>query len=77
MTKQLPNELTKYNVSEWIKKNKDLGSWSTEAIDTSNISKIDSAGIALLIELKQKYQFNYINISQVVSRLASLYQIKL
>ncbi len=77
MTKQLPNELTKYNVSEWIKKNKNLGSWGTEAIDTTNISKIDSAGIALLIELKQKYQFNYINISQVVSRLASLYQIKL
>lgn len=77
MTKQLPNELTKHNVSKWIKQNKNLGSWSTEAIDTSNISKIDSAGIALLIELKQKYQFNYINISQVVSRLASLYQIRL
>ena len=77
MTKQLPNELTKHNVSKWIKQNKDLGSWSTEATDTSNINKIDSAGIALLIELKQKHQFNYININQVVSRLASLYQIKL
>jgi len=39
MTKQLPNELTKHNVSKWIKQNKDLGSWSTEAIDTSNINK--------------------------------------
>lgn len=77
MTKQLPNELTKHNVSKWIKQNKNLGSWNTETIDTSNISKIDSAGIALLIELKQKYQLNYINISQVVSRLANLYQIKL
>lgn len=77
MTKQLPDELTKHNVSKWIKENKDLGNWSNKAIDISDISKIDSAGIALLVELKQKYQFTYVNASPVVVNLANLYQIKL
>ncbi len=51
-------------------------------IDLTNINKIDTAGIAMLIDLqaqshKASKQISYINIPIHVSSLCTLYQIKL
>ena len=76
MSISLPNELNKYNIPAWIKSG-DFSNWNGKTVDISMINKTDSAGIALLLELKQKHQVSYCSISEAVAKLANLYQIKL
>ncbi|AUR51300.1 STAS domain-containing protein [Aquella oligotrophica] len=77
MSISLPKELNKYNIPKWIKNGGDFSNLNGKTVDISMIDKIDSAGIALLLELKQKYQVSYCSISDAVAKLANLYQIKL
>lgn len=78
MSFQLPAELTKHNVSKCLK---DISRYSTalkqQSIRLESITRIDSAGIAFLLELQNKYGALLIEPSPVIVRLANLYQIKL
>lgn len=48
----------------------------TLLIDASNVTEIDSAGIALMLELKKFKNVKLINLNSSILELADLYQLK-
>ncbi len=82
-TYKLPNSLLVSNVTQLLSEfNKHIDSKALVTIDLSNISNIDSAGLAFLIELKtncihNNYKINFTNPSEPVINFCKLYQITL
>lgn len=75
---QLPTELTKHNAARLLKDaSRYASSLNQQPVRLNSIMRIDSAGIALLLELKNRYGVLLIEPSPAITRLADLYQIKL
>jgi len=78
MTFILPSELTKHNVTECLNIAKSKAAEiKNSQLNLKSITKIDSAGIALLLELKNKFHIVLHDPSPIIMKLADLYQIKL
>ena len=79
----IPNQLTLNNVNIELKTISTIIKNNPEVtINLGNITKIDSAGIALLIELHNithslHHKIHYSNITNNITSLCNLYQIKL
>lgn len=79
----LPKSITKINVLTCLKEIQELANNSKSGlnIDCSEVLNIDSAGIALLLELitphKFSHQLKLINLSASIHELCALYQIDL
>jgi ABC-type transporter Mla MlaB component len=78
MSLKLPVELTKHNATQCLAQmSKHYIKGQQITIPLSSIHKIDSAGIALLLELKSRYSVVLVDPSPAIARLADLYQINL
>ena len=79
----LPKSLTKINVLKCLKEIQELSNKSKSGlnIDCTEVLNIDSAGIALLLELVTPHKFSHqlklINLSASIHELCALYQIDL
>ena len=79
----LPKSLTKINVLKCLKEIQELSNKSKSVlnIDCTEVLNIDSAGIALLLELVTPHKFSHqlklINLSASIHELCALYQIDL
>ena len=79
---ELPHNLGKNNVMDYLEQiQQQLTTASQLEVDCHQVTQIDSAGIALLIELtnlaKTKAQLKLTNLSPSILNMCALYQIKL
>ncbi len=79
MNYKLPSTINKDNALQCFSAIKSQYSKSkgTFTINASEVQSIDSAGIALILELKSLPNTQIINLSQCISELATLYRLKL
>jgi ABC-type transporter Mla MlaB component len=80
---KLKNSLLINNVTKLLRQfNKHINSGGSITLDLSDVSNIDSAGLAFLIELKtncihNNCKINFINLSEPIINFCKLYQITL
>ncbi len=80
---KLTSALLINNVTKLLRQfNKDIKSESSITLDLSNVSNIDSAGLAFLIELKancmhNNCKINFLSPSEPIINFCKLYQITL
>ena len=79
MNYKLPSKINKDNALQCFSAIKSQYSQSkgTFTINASEVQSIDSAGIALILELKSLANTQIVNLSQCITELATLYRLKL